>query len=96
MNKPICFVGKVFDNKFSKKKIDRDMPGWILEAIQGWDEKHVIEQTMKKRNHVDSVVDYLTKRSTNIEQSKLVSEIPIFKTLHASYSLPPMWRDKYL
>jgi len=79
-----------------QKKIDRDMPGWILEAIQGWDEKHVIEQTMKKRNHVDSVVDYLTKRSTNIEQSKLVSEIPIFKTLHASYSLPPMWRDKYL
>lgn len=80
-----------------QKQLDQEMPQWICEAVQQWDQRSAKEHKgADEVNETDFVFDYLTKRSTHINSSKLATEIPIFKTLHASYMLPRMWRDKYL
>jgi len=71
-----------------QKRLNADMSTWILEAIQGWDQKTAEQKPDKDLNDTDVVFDYLTKRATNIDIGKLPSEIPMFKTLHASYSMP--------
>merc|ERR1712060_527906 len=79
-----------------QKRLDTSMPKWILEAIKSWDQRKVIEKKQKLTSDTDLIFDYLTKRAAHIDSGKFPSEIPIFKPLHASYSLPSMWRDKYL
>mmetsp|Transcript_86544 Transcript_86544/g.169324 ORF Transcript_86544/g.169324 Transcript_86544/m.169324 type:complete len:163 (-) Transcript_86544:67-555(-) len=78
-----------------QKHLDAEMPTWILEAIESWDQQKAQEKQEKKVSETDLIFEYLTKRAAHIDSGKLPSEIPIFKTLHASYSLPSMWRDKY-
>jgi len=79
-----------------QKRLDASMPKWILEAIKSWDQRKVIEKKQKLTSDTDLIFEYLTKRAAHIDSGKFPSEIPIFKPLHASYSLPSMWRDKYL
>lgn len=79
-----------------QKRLDTDMPFWMLEAVKTWDQKSAMQAREEEVSEQDLVFDYLTKRAAHINTSKLASEIPIFKTLHSSYSLPRMWRDKYL
>jgi len=79
-----------------QKRLDSDMPFWMLEAVRTWDQKKTMHLREEELSEQDLVFDYLTKRAAHINTSKLANEIPIFKTLHSSYSLPRMWRDKYL
>lgn len=79
-----------------QKRLDDKMGGWILEGIENWDQRKATEAKPKEVNETDLVFDYLTKRAAHIDHGKLPSQIPIIKTLRASYSLPRMWRDKYL
>merc|ERR1719183_2617254 len=77
-----------------QKRLDSEMPLWILEGVRSWDQKGSMKAREEEVSETDLVFDYLTKRAAHINSSKLASEIPIFKTLHASYSLPHMWRDR--
>lgn len=79
-----------------QKRLDNDTPGWILEAVQSWDQKAATKAREEEVSETDLIFDYLTKRAAHINSNKLATEIPVFKTLHASYALPRMWRDKYL
>jgi len=79
-----------------QKRLDSETPFWMLEAVQTWDQKSAMKAREEEVSEHDLVFDYLTKRAAHINTNKLASEIPIFKTLHSSYSLPRMWRDKYL
>lgn len=79
-----------------QKRLDGETPFWMLEAVQSWDQKSAMKHREEEVSEHDLVFDYLTKRAAHINTSKLASEIPIFKTLHSSYSMPRMWRDKYL
>jgi len=79
-----------------QKRLDTETPLWILEGVQLWDQKGAMKAREEEVSETDLIFDYLTKRAAHINSSKLAVEIPIFKTLHASYSLPSMWRDKYL
>jgi hypothetical protein len=79
-----------------QKRLDSETPFWMLEAVQSWDQKSAMKARGEEVSEQDLVFDYLTKRAAHINTSKLATEIPIFKTLHSSYSLPHMWRDKYL
>jgi len=80
------------------RRVKGNMANWILEAIEGWDEKKAMQGRLEEEAGDDSQVmqEYVTKRAAHIDTGKLPTEIPIFKTLHSSYSLPTMWRDKYL
>lgn len=80
--------------KILQKKLDDAMGQWILQAIQTWDQKKA-DQKPKEMAPADRMYEYLTKRAAHIDSGKLPSRIPVFKTLHSSYSLPAMWRDKY-
>mmetsp|Transcript_70053 Transcript_70053/g.130951 ORF Transcript_70053/g.130951 Transcript_70053/m.130951 type:complete len:407 (+) Transcript_70053:26-1246(+) len=77
-----------------QRRLDNEMMGWILEAIEAWDHKKALERQAAEISETDLVFDYLTKRAAHIDSGKLPTELPIFKTLHASYSLPSMWRDR--
>jgi len=79
-----------------QKRLDNDTPGWISEAVQSWDQKAATKAREEEVSETDLIFDYLTKRAAHINSNKLATEIPVFKPLHASYSLPRMWRDKYL
>lgn len=79
-----------------QKRLDDKMGGWVLEGIESWDQRKATEAKPKEVNETDLIFDYLTKRAAHIDHGKLPSQIPIIKTLRASYSLPRMWRDKYL
>jgi hypothetical protein len=78
------------------QRLDSETPFWMLEAVQSWDQKGAMKAREGEVSEQDLVFDYLTKRAAHINTSKLASEIPVFKALHSSYSLPRMWRDKYL
>lgn len=78
-----------------QKRLDANMPKWIFEAIKTWDQRKALEKKKRVTSDSDLIFEYLTKRAAHIDSGKFPSEIPIFKTLHASYSLPSMWRDKY-
>lgn len=78
-----------------QKRLDTEMPLWMLEAVKTWNQKSAMQAREDEVSEQDLVFDYLTKRAAHINTSKLATEIPIFKTLHSSYSLPRMWRDKY-
>jgi len=78
-----------------QKRLDKEMTQWILEGIQFWDQKKAMENQEKDISDTDLIFEYLTKRAAHIDTGKLPTEIPMFRTLHASYSLPSMWRDKY-
>lgn len=78
------------------QRLDSETPFWMLEAVQSWDQKGAMKAREEEVSEQDLVFDYLTKRAAHINTSKLASEIPLFKALHSSYSLPRMWRDKYL
>eukprot|EP00411_Alexandrium_monilatum_P031960 CAMPEP_0175338962 /NCGR_PEP_ID=MMETSP0095-20121207/5097_1 /TAXON_ID=311494 /ORGANISM="Alexandrium monilatum, Strain CCMP3105" /LENGTH=343 /DNA_ID=CAMNT_0016636365 /DNA_START=15 /DNA_END=1046 /DNA_ORIENTATION=+ len=79
-----------------QKQLDKSMQGWILEAIESWDQKKAMEgKADKDISDTDLIFDFLTKRAAHIDSGKLPSEIPMFRTLHSSYSLPSMWKDKY-
>merc|ERR1711974_486643 len=77
-----------------QKRLDAEMPAWILEAIECWDQSKAIDRQEKELSDTDLIFEYLTKRAAHIDTGKLPSEIPLFKTMHASYSLPSMWRDR--
>jgi len=77
-----------------QRRLDNEMMGWILEAIEAWDHKKALERQAAEISETDLVFDYLTKRAAHIDSGKLPTELPIFKTLHASYSLPSMWRAR--
>lgn len=82
-----------------QKRLEAAMSGWIMEAVESWNEKQAVEGVEEKPkdiSEVDLVFDYLTKRAAHIDLVKLPSQLPVFKTLHSSYSLPSMWRDKYI
>jgi hypothetical protein len=79
-----------------QKRLDTEMPFWMLEAVKTWNQQSAMQAREDDVSEQDLVFDYLTKRAAHINTSKLATEIPIFKTLHSSYSLPRMWRDKYL
>lgn len=79
-----------------QKRLDNETPCWMLEAVKCWDQKTAMKAREDEVSEQDLVYDYLTKRAAHINTSKLATEIPIFKSLHSSYSLPRMWRDKYL
>lgn len=79
-----------------QKRLDNETPNWISEAVQSWDQKAATKAREEEVSETDLIFDYLTKRAAHINSNKLATEIPLFKTLHASYSLPRMWRDKYL
>merc|ERR1719436_1080618 len=88
-----------------QKRLDAEMSSWILEAIESWDQGRTLGPAEpekggrrggeKEVSDTDLIFEYLTKRAAHIDTGKLPSEIPLFKTMHASYSLPAMWRDKY-
>lgn len=78
-----------------QKQLDASMPRWILEAIENWDQKKSAECKAKDISDTDLIFEYLTKRAAHIDSGKLPTDVPIFKALHASYSLPSMWKDKY-
>lgn len=79
-----------------QKRLDDAMPDWIGEAVASWNQRKAMKAREEEVSETDLIFDYLTKRAAHINTNKLASEIPVFKTLHASYSLPAMWRDKYL
>uniref|UniRef100_A0A7S2HTP0 Uncharacterized protein n=1 Tax=Zooxanthella nutricula TaxID=1333877 RepID=A0A7S2HTP0_9DINO len=81
--------------KALQQRLDAEMMGWIVEAIECWDQKKAMENQEKELSDTDLIFEYLTKRAAHIDTGKLPLEIPVFKTMHASYSLPSMWRDKY-
>lgn len=78
-----------------QNRLDTDMPQWIMEAIQGWDAKKAMAMKVDVPDE-ELVYDYLTKRGSHIDTGKLPAEVPIFRTMHASYSLPSMWRDIHI
>jgi hypothetical protein len=79
-----------------QKRLNSQMPKWVLEAIDDWDQKKVLEKRENEISDTDLIFEYLTKRAAHIDSGKLPSEIPVIKTMYPSYSLPKMWRDKYL
>eukprot|EP00928_Gymnodinium_smaydae_P045775 TRINITY_DN30476_c0_g1_i1.p2 TRINITY_DN30476_c0_g1~~TRINITY_DN30476_c0_g1_i1.p2 ORF type:complete len:402 (+),score=101.70 TRINITY_DN30476_c0_g1_i1:32-1237(+) len=99
---------QVFDNKANflrwentrraavEKELSTEMARWIWEAVQTWDQHSAVQAKDTLVGDSDLIFDYLTKRAAHIDSGKLATEIPIFKPLMASYSLPAMWRDRYL
>jgi len=75
-----------------QKHLDKNMTNWIVEAISSWEQRQPLDT---KDEDKDVIFDFLTKRAAHIDSGKLPTEIPLFKTMHASYSLPSMWKDKY-
>jgi len=79
-----------------QRVLEAEMPRWIWDALKSWEEPVASHQARAKEvSDTDVIWDYLSKRAAHIDSSQLVTEIPIFKPLMASYSLPHMWRDKY-
>jgi len=78
-----------------QQRLDAKMGKWILEGIETWDQRKAAGSKPEEVNETDLIFDYLTKRAAHIDSGKLPSQIPVFKTLRASYSLPRMWQDKY-
>lgn len=81
-------------HKSMQRHIHEKMPRWILEAIDTWDQQKALQAREVPVSEPDLVYEYLTKRAARISSDKLPSEIPMFDTMHASYMLPRMWRDR--
>jgi len=79
-----------------QKRLDKQTPFWMLEAVQSWGQKTAMKTRPENVGEEELVFEYLTKRAAQINSSKLANEIPIFQPLRSSYTLPRMWRDKYL
>lgn len=79
-----------------QKELDDRMPLWVWEAVQSWDQRGAMEAREAEVSETDLIFDYLTKRAAHINTSKLATEIPVVKAMHASYMMPSMWRDKYI
>jgi len=85
-----------------RKKLEEMTPQWIWEGILTWDPS---KPSRHKRedldgHHVDFIYDNITKREGDSAarakfSSKVTNEVPMFKPLHISYSMPHNWRDKY-
>jgi len=81
-------------HQFFQLELDKNMPHWIMKAIQTWDQKRSRPSTKEKiQSEEDLIFSYLTKRAAHINIDNLPSEIPIFKTQRMSYLLPAMWKD---
>lgn len=95
-----CNQRKVFDGRANylrwqnerrqilQKRLEADMSKWIVEGVDSWDQKKAMEGKEKEVGEADLIFEYLTKRGAKIDTGKLPAEIPVFKALHASYSLP--------
>lgn len=81
-----------------QRRLDANMASWTLKGLESWEQRPQAAEAPKSRRDVseaDLIFDYLTKRAAHIDSGKLPSQIPVFKTLRTSYSMPKMWRDKY-
>lgn len=79
-----------------RRQLDDDMHRWILEAVTTWDQANDLQGKEAEVGEADLVYDYLTKRGSHIDTTKLATRIPVFQTLKASYCMPSMWRDATL
>jgi len=83
-----------------KQRLEANMGHWLWEALGEWKDgakQRSIERAQNDEpTDVDIVFKTLTKPSTNIDPTRMVTQIPQFKTLYTSYSLPATWRDRYL
>lgn len=83
-----------------KEGLEANMGQWMWEALGAWKrgaKQRSIERAQKDEpTDVDIVFKTLTKPSTNIDPTRMVTQIPQFKTMYTSYSLPANWRDRYL
>jgi len=83
-----------------KQGLEANMGHWLWETLGAWKDGAKQRSLERAQNaeptDVDIVFRTLTKPSTNIDPTRMVSEIPQFKTLYTSYSLPASWRDRYL
>jgi len=83
-----------------KQRLEANMSNWLWQALAAWTEgakQRSVERALADEpTDVDIVFKTLTKPSTNIDPTRMVTQIPQFKTLYTSYSLPANWRDRYL
>jgi hypothetical protein len=83
-----------------KKALEVNMGHWLWEALGAWKagakQRNLERAQNDEPTDVDIVFKTLTKPSTNIDPTRMVTQIPQFKTLYTSYSLPANWRDRYL
>lgn len=80
-------------HKALQKRLDANMHKWILEAIECWDQRAMTKP--KESSEADLIFEYLTKRAVH-DGGKLPSQIPVIRKMRYSYSLPRMWKDKFL
>lgn len=78
-----------------QKRLDSNMHKWILEGIECWDQKRAMEGKQKDSSDADLVYEHLTKRAVH-DGGKLPSQIPVIRKMRYSYSLPRMWKDKFI
>ncbi|CAJ1455326.1 unnamed protein product [Effrenium voratum] len=80
-------------HKALQKRLDTNMHKWILEGIEGWDQKAAAKP---KENllEADVIFEYLTKRAVH-DNGKLPTQIPVIRKMRYSYSLPQTWKDKF-
>lgn len=69
-----------------QQELDRQMPSWILEAIDNWDQVAALEGR-QEISETSAMYDVLTKRHAQVDSGKLALEIPLFATIRPSYSL---------
>ncbi|CAK9004282.1 unnamed protein product [Durusdinium trenchii] len=81
-------------HKALQKRLDANMHKWILEGIEGWDQR-AMDARPKESSEADLVFEYLTKRAVHGE-GKLPSQIPVIRKMRYSYSMPRMWKDKFI
>lgn len=83
-----------------KHGLEANMGHWLWEALGAWKagaKQRSLERAQNDEpTDVDIIFKTLTKPSTNIDPTRMVTQIPQFKTLYTSYSLPANWRDRYL
>jgi hypothetical protein len=91
---------KATRRRLLKQGLEASMGPWLWEALGAWKEGAKQRSLERAQNDeptdVDIVFKTLTKPSTNIDPTRMVTQIPQFKTLYTSYSLPANWRDRYL
>jgi len=81
-------------HKALQKRLDANMHKWILEGIESWDQR-AVDTRPKESSEADLIFEYLTKRAVH-DGGKLPSQIPVIRKMRYSYSLPRMWKDKFL
>merc|ERR1712224_380819 len=79
-----------------KQKLEEHMGQWMWEAIEEWKDGAKTEaakaQKKDEPTDCDIIFKHLTKPATNIDPTRAVSQVPLFKPLYASYSQPSNWR----